>query len=158
MDSPSLAPYIMRHRFRPAAALVFACLPLFAVDACAAAGADPLAAEQWKTRPLVVAAPTADAPIITGVTRALASTAISDAFADREMVLYTVVGDEARRNGQLLPPGSASALAKALSLDLRGQGEAVLVGKDGGVKLRQQGRVDFDKIFPTIDAMPMRRR
>jgi hypothetical protein len=33
----------------------------------------------------------------------------------------------------------------------------ILVGKDGGVKLRQNEQVNFKQIFLLIDAMPMRR-
>jgi len=34
----------------------------------------------------------------------------------------------------------------------------VLVGKDGGEKLRRGAAVDIDEIFSVIDAMPMRQR
>ena len=33
---------------------------------------------------------------------------------------------------------------------------AILVGKDGGVKLRQNAQVKLNDIFALIDAMPMR--
>jgi hypothetical protein len=123
-----------------------------------AADGNPLDAERWKTRPLVVVAPRADDPMLAGVRDALSTSAMRDAFLDREMVLYTVVAGEARRNDQPLPPAQAAALLAALSLTADGPATAVLVGKDGGAKLRQQGRVDFGEILPTIDAMPMRRR
>lgn len=129
----------------------------FAVDA-APSSVNPLDAERWKTRPLVVVVATADDPMLSGVRNDLSSTALRAAFDEREMVLYTVVGAELRRNDTLLPAGQATALLKALSLSADGPAKAVLVGKDGGVKLRQQGRVDFKEILPLIDSMPMRRR
>jgi hypothetical protein len=36
--------------------------------------------------------------------------------------------------------------------------EVLLIGKDGGVKLRQQEPVGTDVLFAVIDAMPMRRQ
>ncbi len=39
-----------------------------------------------------------------------------------------------------------------------GQFEVVLIGKDGGVKLRSRSLVSPQEIFRTVDAMPMRRQ
>ena len=39
-----------------------------------------------------------------------------------------------------------------------GESVALLIGRDGGVKLRTGLPVDTDKIFALIDTMPMRRR
>ena len=38
-----------------------------------------------------------------------------------------------------------------------GRVAVVLIGKDGGVKLRREGEIDLDEIFERIDGMPMRR-
>jgi hypothetical protein len=49
-------------------------------------------------------------------------------------------------------------LIKELNID-EGQGyRNFLIGKDGGVKLREVGRISTEKLFDTIDAMPMRQR
>jgi hypothetical protein len=37
-----------------------------------------------------------------------------------------------------------------------GQGNWVLIGLDGGIKLNKEGDPDWDLIFKTIDSMPMR--
>ena len=34
----------------------------------------------------------------------------------------------------------------------------LLIGKDGGLKLRREGGVELDEIFSLIDTMPMRQR
>jgi Domain of unknown function (DUF4174) len=134
-------------------------LTLSAVAAGAAQpAANPLAAEQWKTRPLVIVAPSLDDPMIRQVRNELSATALRQAFDEREMVLYVVVGNEARRNDVALPAGQAAALLAGLSLQAGGPAEALLIGKDGGVKLRQYGQVDFGRILPLIDSMPMRRQ
>jgi hypothetical protein len=137
-------------------------LPLAAAAATAAAVAaanpDPLASERWKTRPVVVVVPTAGAPLLRKVESALQQTATREAFIDREMVLYTVVAGRGQRNRKNLEPAQTRALLGALALDAAGPPTFVLVGKDGGVKMRQGPDVDLQAVFAEIDRMPMRRR
>ena len=40
----------------------------------------------------------------------------------------------------------------------KGDFEVILIGLDGGVKLRQTEMISLDKLFTLIDGMPMRRR
>lgn len=72
------------------------------------------------------------------------------------MVLYTVVAGSGQRNGQPLPPAETQALLHALNVKADGPTQVLLVGKDGGVKVRQQGDVEPKALFDTIDRMPMR--
>ena len=51
-------------------------------------------------------------------------------------------------------PGG-SQLREALQID---GFEIVLIGKDGGVKLRSKTPLDVETLYAVIDAMPMRRR
>ena len=51
-------------------------------------------------------------------------------------------------------PGG-SQLREALEID---GFEIVLIGKDGGVKLRSKTPLDVEKLYAVIDSMPMRRR
>jgi hypothetical protein len=39
----------------------------------------------------------------------------------------------------------------------RGEFAVILMGKDGGIKLRRQSQTKLTDIFALIDAMPMRR-
>lgn len=121
-----------------------------------AADGNPLEAERWKTRPLIVLAPRAADPLLRQVEAALAQTASREAFVDREMVLYRVVAGVGSRDGQALAPGQTRALLKALDLRADAPAQLVLVGKDGGTKLRQSRVADVAEIFRTIDRMPMR--
>ena len=52
---------------------------------------------------------------------------------------------------------AADVLRKQLRL-MTSQFVVVLIGKDGGEKLRRTHRVDLGEIFALIDAMPMRRQ
>ena len=72
------------------------------------------------------------------------------------MVLYTVVGDRGQRNGEPLSEHQTQALVSALDEQPSGEATVILVGKDGGKKIVQQGQIDPAAIFATIDKMPMR--
>ncbi|RYF31481.1 MAG: DUF4174 domain-containing protein [Comamonadaceae bacterium] len=126
----------------------------------AASAADrdnPLVAERWKTRPVVVVVPKRDDALLQRVESALEQTATREAFKDREMVLYTVAAGEGRRNHERLSAGQTKALLGALKLKAAGPPTFILVGKDGGVKMTEGEDVDLGAVFAEIDRMPMRR-
>lgn len=120
--------------------------------------ANPLQAERWQTRPLIVVAPAGDDPLLQRVDDTLREAAPREAFIEREMVLYRVVAGEATRNGEPLAASQTRAMLQALQVAPDGPATVLLVGKDGGTKLRQQGDADLDGIFKTIDRMPMRQQ
>jgi ABC-type sugar transport system substrate-binding protein len=129
-----------------------------AMPFAAAADTNPLVAERWKTRPVVVVVPAAGDPLLRKVEAALRQTATREAFIDREMVLYTVVAGEGRRNDNAMAPAQTRALLDALKLEAAGAPTFVLVGKDGGVKMTEGAGVDLQAVFAEIDRMPMRQR
>lgn len=139
-------------------AIAFALAPLWLAPAfAAAAGDNPLVAERWKTRPVVLVVPSPDDPLLRRVQAALRETATREAFRDREMVLFTVVAGQGRRNERSLAERQTRALLAALGLDAAGAPTFVLVGKDGGVKMTEGADVDLGAVFAEIDRMPMRR-
>ena len=66
------------------------------------------------------------------------------------------------RQRELLRPVAAGMAERDLALvTIIGQRpafEAVLIGKDGGEKLRSMAPIPPGRLFETIDAMPMRRQ
>lgn len=132
--------------------LLFA-LPLIGL----AADRNPLVAERWKTRPVVVVVPQAGDPLLANLDAALQKTATREAFRERDMALYTVVAGSGSRDGKPLDAAQTRALLQALRLDARGPATFVLVGKDGGVKMTEGADVDLQAVFAEIDRMPMRR-
>ncbi|AVS75524.1 DUF4174 domain-containing protein [Paracidovorax cattleyae] len=120
--------------------------------------ANPLIAERWQTRPVVVVAPQEKAPLLAKVRAALQEPALREGFRERDMVLFTVVAGQGRRNGQPLGAARTAALLKALDLDARGPATFILVGKDGGVKMKEGAEVDLRAVFAEIDRMPMRQK
>lgn len=142
------------HFFHRASLALALALPVGAVFA----EANPLASERWKTRPVVVVVAQQGDALLAKLRAALGETAQREAFREREMVLYTVVAGQGRRNDQPLGRAQTAALLGALQLDARGPSTLVLVGKDGGVKMRAGAAVDLHEVFAEIDRMPMRQQ
>jgi hypothetical protein len=67
------------------------------------------------------------------------------ALVERDVVVQSLSPDAARRERPELGVAATTAF------------EVLLVGKDGGVKLRRQAPVDPHEINALIDTMPMRR-
>lgn len=138
--------------------LAFAALLLAAGSATAAEGDAPLAQERGKTRPLIIIAPSSVDPALVNLKKALEEPANREAFAQRNMVLYTVVNTIGERNGKAMDAQSTMALIRELKLGAGTQTKVILVGKDGEKKIEKSGAVDPKEIFATIDQMPMRER
>ncbi|WP_237480394.1 DUF4174 domain-containing protein [Lichenibacterium dinghuense] len=108
----------------------------------ARAADDPLAGYRWQRRVVVALAPTAADPLLSAQRRLFAG--LGAAGRERDLALVAATDDT---------PGGA-----ALRRRFGGEGfVAVLVGKDGGEKLRSASPLGRDALFPLIDAMPMRR-
>ena len=129
---------------------------LAAGGAWASGTSNPLLAERWQTRPLVVIAPNAQDPTLVSLRQALQEPTNREAFVEREMVLYTVIGGVGSRNDQPLAEPATAGLLEALGVKSSGPGRVILVGKDGGKKMEQTGQVLPSELFALIDKMPMR--
>jgi hypothetical protein len=116
---------------------------------------NPLMADRWKTRPVVIIAPSTTDPLLTGQQDVLQLPANQAALKKREMVVYTVVGDLAQRDGARLPVEQARALRKALDVKDNAPATVFLVGKDGGTKMARRQVVSAQELFGMVDAMPM---
>ncbi|MDF2643950.1 MAG: hypothetical protein K0R45_3224, partial [Pseudomonas sp.] len=82
--------------------LTLAALLAAAGPALAADGDAPLAQERGKTRPLIIIAPSTVDPALVSLKKALDEPANREAFAQRNMVLYTVVNTIGERNGKTM--------------------------------------------------------
>jgi hypothetical protein len=72
-------------------------------------------------------------------------------FAERDLVAVEVVGETVRGASD-----SASDLRRRYGI-AREDFRVLLIGKDGGVKMQSQEPIAPEKLFGTIDAMPMRK-
>ncbi len=105
---------------------------------------DPLAIYRWKSRVIVALTPSATDPNL-----------------DRQRRLYHDMGDGARERDLVwLEAVGSTPAAEALRrrFDVGAGFTALLIGKDGGEKLRSDIPVGPADLFPLIDAMPMRQQ
>jgi len=127
-----------------------------ALSSSAAMADGPLVGERWKTRPVVVVVSEANDPLLAKVRAALKEPVAREAFRERDMSLYVIAAGQGSRNDVPLEPQQTEALLHALDLNADGPSTFVLVGKDGGVKMREGADVDLQAVFENIDRMPMR--
>ncbi|KQM74474.1 hypothetical protein ASE72_02975 [Sphingomonas sp. Leaf20] len=116
--------------------------------AAALAASPTLAQMRWDRRVLIVAAPSAQDPALAEQRRLLGSwTAKCD---DRDLTIVEVIGDQVRGAGDTAP-----ALRRKFRLPAAFT--AILIGKDGGEKLRSAHPFPTAVLEQTIDVMPMRK-
>ena len=100
----------------------------------------------WKKRPLLLFAPSPNSPVYRSVPDSLS--AHLDQIDDRHMVIIEVF-----ENGLVRIDGKSDSRHTAESFRQRfsaeeGELTAILVGKDGGLKLRQDASLDLGESFP----------
>jgi len=134
---------------------IAAVIAALAQPAVAANEVTTMDAYLWQNRPVLVFVPGADHPLLSAQRAALAGEA--PGLDDREIVVIEVVGDDVTVDGRPAPGLAAEGLRKRYRVG-DGEAAALLVGKDGGVKMRQVRALSTKALYPTIDAMPMRRQ
>jgi len=112
----------------------------------AVASVDDLSPFKWKKRPLVIGAKSLQDDRLNLQRRWVQEGA--EGFRERDMVLLELLESDLLRG---------NVLRSKLSLD-NDAFTVLLVGKDGGEKLRSQTPVPMAEIFALIDSMPMRKR
>jgi hypothetical protein len=111
---------------------------------------------RWKNRVLVILSPTESDLSFQLQKEELASS--SEGVLERDlMILEILEHGESRVGNQILSGKSVQAIRKRLGVQ-RGSFQILLIGKDGGVKLRSSEPVSVKDIFGLIDSMPMRRQ
>jgi hypothetical protein len=122
-----------------------------------AAAASPLADYRWHSRVLLIFAPTDTTTLVEQSKDLLAD---KPGLAERDLVVLAIVGRDPPRLVFGREPASAvsaEALRQRFDVAEPVGFTAILVGKDGGEKLRQTHPIRHDELYAVIDAMPMRR-
>jgi hypothetical protein len=131
------------------ATLLISAGPLLAADSDS-----PLNQDRGKARPLIVIAPSTLDPTLVNLQKELKEPENQKAFAERGMVLYTVVAMIGKRDGKDLDPQATMALIRELKLGASRGTKVVLLGKDGEKKLDQLGPIAVKDLFTTVDQLP----
>jgi hypothetical protein len=134
---------------------------IFLVTGAAALGpAQAMAAElsdyRWERRPLLLFAPTDSDPRLVETMRRIEGSRCY--FVDRDMVLGRILTEgTSTLDGHVVDPTQAQRLVSEFEIGADSF-SVVLVGKDGGEKLRIADVSDLQAIYAVIDGMPMRAR
>ena len=113
----------------------------------------PLAPHHWEDRLLIAFSPTSDDNRLQSTLELAADNA--DAFADRDLLVGTVLEESGSLGERPLSADECEGLRKAFSVP-PAEFTVILVGKDGGEKLRLDRPPRAEELFGLIDAMPMR--
>jgi hypothetical protein len=141
-----------RHFIRIALAVIFLTASALLLPARAAAA--ELSDYLWQSRPLLVFAPTDSDPRLVDTMGRIAASRCN--FADRDMVLGRIVTDgTSSLDGDVVDTNQAQRLRSAFRIGANSF-SVVLIGKDGGEKLRVNDVPDLSAIYAVVDGMPMR--
>ena len=111
---------------------------------------------QWKNRMLFIFAQDGNHPLFKDLQiQVVAQKAEVD---DRDLIIFELPAKGSTRMGTT-PLDRQQADSIRAHLDIPGNTfSLILVGKDGGIKLKREDRVDLSDVFGLIDSMPMRQR
>lgn len=115
--------------------------------------AQGLESYQWKNRIVVLKGNTSTKNLLQEQLQLLESQ--SEAFSERDVKFFVIVADKViNSSGNEVAVSSGEIIKKFSLVDFEG---VVLIGKDGGVKMKEPFIVTPNELFTLIDAMPMRR-
>jgi hypothetical protein len=110
----------------------------------------------WKNRLLLLFTPSLRGPRYLELKEDLSSQ--EEEVLDRDLLVFHILeSGETKLGNSPLPESSGDYLREKFSIT-PGAFTVLLIGKDGGVKLRREGQVELAEIFSLIDTMPMRQR
>lgn len=117
---------------------------------------NPLSKYQWENRVLIIYS-TDDTE--NNLQEQKIKYALSkDEYNERDLLVFHLSDNQFHNLTEKLSEGiSISALKTFLSIEKGDRFKVVLIGKDGGIKLKSEQVLSNQKLFSKIDAMPMRR-
>jgi len=152
-NDPSIDPFVVDIEGRFEMKTIAAALAVTLGTIVQASAMDSLSQYDWKNRVLVLFGDPEDLDMRRQIELLRAQT---DELSERDMIVLQVSGDVVKAihgRGDNLHAEKLRADA-----DIQSDGfHAILVGKDGGVKLRSNKVVGDVEMFDFIDRMPMRR-
>jgi hypothetical protein len=115
-----------------------------------------LAQFQWKNRLLFIFAQDVSHPLLKGLQSQIAAQKAE--VEERDLIVFEVPAQgPARMNTNPLDQQEADSIRNHFAVPCNAF-SLILVGKDGGIKLKRSDQVDLSEVFGLIDSMPMRQR
>ncbi len=130
-------------------------LGMLAMPMTSHAAKKDLADHRWQNRLVVVFAPSVGHPLAEAQTRALLD--LKPCARARDVVVVGVYAVDVLIDGTPTTMYDSAGLRSHFGIDAN-DAVVLLVGKDGGVKLRRTAPISAQELFGLIDAMPMRMR
>jgi len=108
----------------------------------------------WKKRLLLIFSPERADPLFNGLVNEISSR--RGDVEDRDLVIFEILESGASKmNSSELEPQKAASFRERFEIP-ETSFTVILLGKDGGIKLKRKDHVRLEEIFRLIDAMPMR--
>ena len=108
----------------------------------------------WKNRLLLLFAPDRNHPSFESLQQALLERR-ADA-TDRDLVVFEILASGTSRiDGAVIDPQTNRSLREKFKISPSAF-SVILIGKDGGIKLKRGEQTNLEDIFGLIDSMPMR--
>ena len=110
---------------------------------------------QWKNRLLFLFAPDNDHPLLKNLQSEIS--AHWDEVKDRDLVVFEILEkDISRMNATQLDRPVADSIRNRFGAPQH-KFTLLLVGKDGGIKMKRHDQANLKEVFDLIDSMPMRK-
>ena len=130
---------------------------LIALNLCVPGEATPmdLTQFQWKNRLLFLFAPDRSHPFYDHLYSQIVEQ--KSEVEDRDLVVFSVLlRGSSQMNTTAIDRQEADSFRDRFKIPPN-EFSLILIGKDGGIKLRRNDQVDLAEVFELIDSMPMRR-
>ncbi|MFC1579482.1 DUF4174 domain-containing protein [Thermodesulfobacteriota bacterium] len=111
---------------------------------------------QWKNRVLIIFTDSEDTPPFNAQMRILGEE--KDGLLDRDLIIVEVLEKGNSRCGEIQIAAQAAEKLRKQFQVTPGLFQVLLLGKDGGIKLRRGEPVLAKDLFGIIDSMPMRQQ
>jgi hypothetical protein len=110
---------------------------------------------KWENRLLLLFAPQDNDASFRALYREISAQPLE--ISDRDLVVFRILeSGPSYMSNTRIEPTTAAILREKFAVPV-GNFTCILIGKDGGVKLKQTAQIKIEHIFALIDAMPMRR-
>ncbi|NIS60619.1 MAG: DUF4174 domain-containing protein [Proteobacteria bacterium] len=119
-------------------------------------GTIDLSRYKWESRLLFVFAPSEDDERFRDLKKEMSDR--DDEIVERDLLVFHILERGESRLGDISIDRQSATLLRDRFSAKPGQFTVVLIGKDGGEKLRRGDEVNIAEIFSLIDSMPMRQR
>lgn len=110
---------------------------------------------EWKKRLILIFAPDGRNPLFKELQSEIMAQKAE--VEDRDLVVFEILErGPSRMNRALLDQSKVESIRRHFSVPQRSF-RVILIGKDGGIKLKRNDQIDLETIFELIDSMPMRK-